>query len=135
MPRRVSGLRDRCGVGGQHPAGVTSRGRRLPRGRSHGGQRALCEAGLVVVRVHVQHLISLKGKFTLGNTRGLKAPLGFAHLAQLLGSSLLGIFPRDNYTYDAHRCGRFRVSPCELEPGDQPASLLGPRGSWNAGRS
>ena len=42
VPLQVSGLRDRRGDGGQRPAGVTSRGHRLPRGRSHGGQRARC---------------------------------------------------------------------------------------------
>ena len=39
---RVSALRDRLGDGGQRPAGVTSRARRLPRGRSLGGQRVRC---------------------------------------------------------------------------------------------
>ena len=42
VPLQVSGLRDRHGDGGQRPAGVTSRARRLPHGRSHGGQRAHC---------------------------------------------------------------------------------------------
>ena len=42
VPLRVSGLRDRRGDSGQRPAGVTSRGHRLPCGHSHRGQRARC---------------------------------------------------------------------------------------------
>lgn len=130
MPLRGSGLQGRCRGSGQRPAGVTSRGRRLPRGRSHGGQRALCDAGLVVVRLHVQRLISLKGKFKLENTRGL-TPQAFLTLHVCPAHRYLGFFP-ETITC-AHRCGCFHVSPRELEPGAQPASLLGPRapGLWD----
>ena len=58
---------------------------------------------------------------------------GVSHLARLLGSSLPGIFSRDNYVYDTHKCEHFHVSPHELEPGAQLASLLGSRGSWDVG--
>ena len=92
MPLRGSGLQGRCRGSGQRPAGVTSRGRRLPRGRSHGGQRALCDAGLVVVRLHVQRLISLEGKFKLENTRGLTAQ-AFLTLHVCPAHRYLGLFP------------------------------------------
>ena len=35
---------------------------------TRGSACSLCDAGPVVVRLHIQHLISLKGKFKVENT-------------------------------------------------------------------
>lgn len=63
-----------------------------PEGAHRGSACSLCDAGLVVVRLHVQRLISLKGKLKLENTRGLKAQ-AFLTLHVCPAHRYLGFFP------------------------------------------
>ena len=108
--RSGSGCDSRCPGGSDGAAaGVwspgPSRGRRsascwcdiqsppaAPRAFTRGSACSLWDAGLVVVRLHIQHLISLKGKFKVENTRGLKAQ-AFLTLHVCWAHRYLGFFP------------------------------------------
>ena len=110
LRRSGSGCDSRCPGGSDGAAaGVwspgPSRGRRsascrcdvqsLPaalRALTQGSVCSLCDAGPVVVRLHIQHLISLKGKFKVENTRGLKAQ-AFLTLHVCWAHRYLGFFP------------------------------------------
>lgn len=59
---------------------------------TRGSACSLCDAGPVVVRLHIQHLISLKGKFKVENIRGLKAQ-AFLTLHVCWAHRYLGFFP------------------------------------------
>ena len=140
--RSGSGCDSRCPGGSDGAAaGVwspgPSRGRRsascwcdiqsppaAPRAFTRGSACSLWDAGLVVVRLHIQHLISLKGKFKVENTRGLKAQ-AFLTLHVCWAHRYLGFFSRDNCVYDAHNCGRFRG------PSRPPCWDQGAPGMWD----